>query len=59
MRLEGQHRRGPVRLPGAVHRLADHRAVAAMHAVEVPDRHERPGQPRKGIAVADDAESVS
>jgi hypothetical protein len=30
-----------------------------MHAVEVPDGHERPGQPLKGIAVADDGERVS
>ena len=45
MRLEGEHRRRPVRRLGALHRRADHRAVAAMHAVEIADGDHRPDQP--------------
>ena len=45
MRLEGEHRRGPVRRLGAFHRRADHRAMAAMDAVEIADGDDRPGQP--------------
>ena len=45
MRLEGQHRRRPVRRLGAPHRHGDHRAVAAMDAVEVADGDDRPVQP--------------
>ena len=39
MRREGQRRRLAAKRLGARQRGADHRAVAAMHAVEIADRH--------------------
>ena len=57
MRREGQ-RRGlaPERL-GALERGADHGAVAAMHAVEIADRHHGAAQ-RADVAVARDMEAL-
>ena len=48
MRLEGQHQRGHAPAPGFCQRASEHGLVAAMHPVEIADRHhaapERGGQ---------------
>ena len=41
MRLEGEHCRRAPEPVGARHRSADHRAMAAMHALEIADREHR------------------
>ena len=41
MRLEGEHRQAGAELAGAARRGADHRLMAAMHAVEIAERHHR------------------
>src|SRR5947208_1571458 len=59
MRFEGEHRRGPVRRLGALHRHADHRAVAAMDAVEITDGNDWPDQPvEAGTLIAHDDEGM-
>ena len=44
MRLEGEHRGRAAEPPRARHRGADHRAMAAMHALEIADRNHRTSQ---------------
>ena len=59
VRREGQRRGLAAERPGALQRGADHRAMAAMHAVEIADRHHGAGQRAAGDrlrAAADDLE---
>ncbi len=57
MRLEGQHRRGPAELGRQRLRPADHGLVAAVHAVEIADRHHGPGEARgRALGVLGDDE---
>ncbi len=60
MRLEGQRRRRPAKALRAGHRGADHRAMAAMHPLEIAHgdhrAHERAGMHRRTERVVDDDE---
>ena len=59
VRREGQCRRLAAERTGALERGPDHRAMAAMHAVEIADRHHGAGQRTAGDplrAAADDME---
>ena len=55
VRLEGQHRPGNAGVPGDASRLADHRLVTQVDAVEVADRDRRPaGVGRQAVEMAKD-----
>ena len=49
MRLEGQHHRGTPDVPGGLAGARQHRLMAAMHAVEIADRHEAAAQVRRQV----------
>ena len=60
MRLQRQHRRRLAGGLGAPHRKLDHRAMAAMHAVEIADRQDRRTQGRDlGAVIAGDDKADS
>ena len=57
MRREGQRRGLAAELARALERSADHGAVAAVHAVEIADRHHGAGEHAR-LAVANDMKGV-